>query len=171
MLSVGALILLACLLVFFVVDSSAQQTSSALAIRYAEQVIGDLRSLEARVADAESGQRGYLLTGDPGYLVPYDVAPAASTQLLAQLNEALSSPLGDNAELERLSSTGALVRSKLAELRHAVELQQNGKAAEALALVRSNTGLAVMDRLRADIAMIATSEGHWLDHWLDGRRR
>ena len=57
LLSIGALILLACLLVFFVVDSSAQQRSGALAIRFAEQVIGDLRSLEARVADAESGQR------------------------------------------------------------------------------------------------------------------
>ena len=77
LLSIGALILLACLLVFFVVDSSEQRRSSALAIRFAEQVIGDLRSLEARVADAESGQRGFLLTGDAGYLVPYDAAPGS----------------------------------------------------------------------------------------------
>ncbi len=171
LLSIGALILLACLLVFFVVDSSEQQRSSALAIRFAEQVIGDLRSLEARVADAESGQRGYLLTGDAGYLVPYDAAPAASAQLLLRLHQALSSPLGDGAELERLNETASLVTTKLNELRHAVELQQNGRTAEALALVRSNTGLAVMDKLRFDIATIATHEGQWLDHWLDGRQR
>ncbi len=171
LLSIGALILLACLLVFFVVDSSEQQRSSALAIRFAEQVIGDLRSLEARVADAESGQRGYLLTGDTGYLLPYDAAPAASGQLLLRLHQALSSPLGDGTELARLNETAALVTTKLNELRHAVELQQNGRTAEALALVRSNTGLAVMDKLRADIATIATHEGQWLNSWLDGRQR
>jgi len=170
LLSTGALILLACLLVFFVVDSSEQQQSSALAIRFAEQVIGDLRSLEARVADAESGQRGYLLTDDAGYLIPYDAAPAASAQLLLRLHQALSSPLGDGTELDRLNEAATLVTTKLAELRQAVELQQNGKTAEALAMVRSNTGLAVMDRLRADIATIATHEGQWLDRWLDGRQ-
>jgi signal transduction histidine kinase/ActR/RegA family two-component response regulator len=171
LLSIGALILLACLLVFFVVDSSAQQRSGALAIRFAEQVIGDLRSLEARVADAESGQRGYLLTGDAGYLVPYDAAPAASRQLLLRLHQALSSPLGDGSELERLNETSDLVASKLTELRRAVELQQSGRTEEALALVRSNAGLAVTDKLRADIATIVTHEGLWLDHWLDGRQR
>jgi signal transduction histidine kinase/ActR/RegA family two-component response regulator len=171
MLAVGALILLGCLLVFFVVDSSKQQRANAIAIRFAEQVIGDLRSLEARVADAESGQRGYLLTGDARYLVPYVAAPAASTQLLRRLHLALSSPLGDSAELGHLEEAADLVTSKLAELRHAVELQQSGQTAAARALVEGNSGLAVMDRLRADIATIATNEGQWLSRWLGERER
>ena len=65
-LMVGALAVLCCALIFFVIESGLQEGSRDQAIQHSEQVIGELRQLQLHAADAESGQRGYLLTGDLG---------------------------------------------------------------------------------------------------------
>ena len=85
-LAAGALAILGCALIYFVIENGLQQRSGDSAVRFTEQVIGDLQALQAQVADAESGQRGFLLTGDDSYLKPYHAAPAAIDAVMRRLH-------------------------------------------------------------------------------------
>jgi CHASE3 domain sensor protein len=132
-LAIGGLAVLGGALLYFVFESSLQQRSRDQAIQYTEQVIGDLRALQTRVTDSETGQRGYLLTGDARYLAPYDAAPTAIDGLLRRLRSAFSGQFGDSVELVRLDQVGRLIASKLDDLNRSVVLQRSGNATDALA--------------------------------------
>ena len=170
-LAIGGLAVLGGALLYFVFESSLQQRSRDQAIQYTEQVIGDLRALQTRVTDSETGQRGYLLTGDAKYLAPYDAAPTAIDGLLRRLRSAFSGQFGDSVELVRLDQVGRLIASKLDDLNRSVVLQRSGNATDALALVRSNTGLFIMGSLRDAIAAMVAEETDRLSARLDARRR
>jgi signal transduction histidine kinase/ActR/RegA family two-component response regulator len=170
-LVVGALAVLGSALLYFVLEGGLQQNAGDRAIQYSEQVIGHLLELQARVMDAENEQRGYLLTGDTRYLLSYDASPAAIDDIIRRLREALSGQLGDRAELPRLDQIARIAGTRLAELSRSVELQQAGKAADALALERANASQSVTGNLRDAIAMMTADETHRLALRLDERRR
>jgi two-component system, sensor histidine kinase len=170
-LMVGALAVLGCALIFFVIESGLQQGSRDRAIQYSEEVIGELRELQLHATDAETGQRGYLLTGDPRYLAPLDAAPAAIDAITRHLRTEFSGPLGDQIELVRLDQIARLADTKFAELNRAVDLERTGQRADALALVRSNAGLFVMGSLRNALATMIADETHRLAARLDERKR
>jgi PAS domain S-box-containing protein len=95
-----------------------------------------------RVLDAETGQRGYLLTGRDRYLEPYNQAAPAVLALLARLNELLAPA----PELTQLSQQ---VNEKMAELRQTIELRKQQGAVPAMEVVLSDRGKDTMDRIRA----------------------
>jgi PAS domain S-box-containing protein len=111
--------------------------------------------------DAETGQRGYLLTADADYLNPYN---AAIQQLPRDLN-ALSEMTADNPEqgknVERLKQ---LCEVKLAELRHTIELFQQDRGEEARSVVKSNLGRNTMEEIREVLARMDASERTLLAH-------
>ncbi|MEJ0015763.1 MAG: ATP-binding protein [Acetobacteraceae bacterium] len=170
-LAVGALSLLGGALVYYVVESGLQQRAGDDAIRHREMIIADLRSLRERVADAESGQRLYLLTGDPQSLTPLTDAPAAVEQTVRHLREVLSDRLGDGVELYRLEQIARQLAGRLRDLSQAVELQRAGRPAEALAVVRTGAAAAATATLRDTIAMIVSDEERRLNERLDQRRQ
>ncbi|MEJ0100832.1 MAG: CHASE3 domain-containing protein [Pseudomonadota bacterium] len=97
------------------------------------------------VKDAETGQRGFLLTGREEYLQPY---VAANAGLLAEVN-GLRPLLADNpAQLRRAETLRQLVVDKLAELKETIELQRGGREAEAMAMVGGDRGKGLMDQIR-----------------------
>ncbi len=110
----------------------------------------EVRQAEARlsslVQEAETSQRGYLITGDPSYLAPFTTArrelPAAEAELRALT--------GDNAEQQaRLDQLRPIIEGKVDELARTIERMQAGDQAGALAIVRTNAGHDLMTRLRA----------------------
>jgi PAS domain S-box-containing protein len=129
-------------------------------IRVAEVhgVVDLLNDILFNYRDAESGQRGYLLTQDPAYLVPYTRAvgriPDEAAQLDADVRAGLL-PARDVAELHRLGDL------KLAELRNTVALAKKpGGMNAALDMVRSDVGLRYMDDLHDLVyRMISQREG------------
>ncbi|WP_315388368.1 response regulator [uncultured Stenotrophomonas sp.] len=127
---------------------------SALVIRSQETMnaMGDVLSA---VQDAETGQRGYLLTGDESYLEPYRTALAvASTRL-----EAMESALADDpAQRDRLKLLARRVQDKLDELHETIELRRTQGFEAALAVVNSNSGKAAMDDIRARLAAMRAIE-------------
>jgi len=94
--------------------------------------------------DAETGQRGYLLTTDPGYLAPYKAALASLPTTLRDLRSAATHEV-DQAMVAELST---VVDQKLAELAETIRLQEAGQTAQALDLVRTDAGKNVMDHAR-----------------------
>ena len=109
-----------------------------------------LTDLVFTVQEAESGQRGYLLTGDPSYLDAYNAAVANLPADLPVLNAiAIDRPNAADSAAMR-----AVIAKKMAELAKTVELYGSGNAAAALALVHTNIGANDMRRLRALAAQI-----------------
>ena len=92
----------------------AEQTGQAL--------LGDLQA-------AETGQRGYLLTEDSGYLKPFDNALSTVPRLLDSLHQLTKE---DRNQETHVFALEPLINAKLQEMRRTVELAQEGKRDEAL---------------------------------------
>ncbi|MCO5090324.1 CHASE3 domain-containing protein [Bosea sp. (in: a-proteobacteria)] len=128
---------------------TADRVSHAIEIRErAERFLGRMR-------DAETGQRGYLLTGEADYLEPFTEGRAAAgpeLDILAALVDA------DPIQKERIVSLRTDMAAKLAELDRTITLEQAGRRQEALALIRGEAGVAAMDRLRDTVQAIQQGE-------------
>lgn len=122
--------------------------SEVVAVREVRSAVADLMSL---VQDAESGQRGYLLTRDARYLAPYVAATEEIEAALARLRQADDVVPGIESGVERLI---AVMQRKLGELAETVELGEAGDFEGALAIVRQDAGRQAMDVVREDYAAI-----------------
>jgi signal transduction histidine kinase len=114
--------------------------------------------LEA-VISAESGQRGYLLTGKDRYLAPYDNAAQRVPWLLAELDRRLPS---NNRAVE----WRGIITRKMDELARTVALARAGKRDEALAIVDSDVGQRLMDQAREIADEMAEQQRHALENYL-----
>ena len=103
-------------------------------------------NLRNAMQDAETGQRGYMLTGEQSYLEPYNEAVPKIPQLLEELKIVLA-PYPDSVASVR-EVEGAIV-GKLEEMSRTIELVRNGQSAEALATLKTDQGKALMDKARA----------------------
>lgn len=107
-------------------------------------------------ADAESGQRGYLLTLDPEYLAPYDDAKTRIDQHLLMLTDLYKSDAAESAHIERVK---VLVAKKFAEMQATIDwVKTAGGNATALKVVKTDLGLRWMEQVRAEIEGISSRE-------------
>ncbi len=111
----------------------------------------ELRALLAAYVDAETGERGYLLTGDETYLQPYEAARATLARSDARLKSLLT-PEKELAELRgRIEALGT---QKMAELERAISEQRAHGLEVALGVVREGHGKGMMDKIRALAAQL-----------------
>ena len=98
--------------------------------------------LRSALEGAESSQRGFLVSGNEIYLAPFDSAKASARRQFERLQQLLR-PYSETAPmLQRLS---AVVDAKFAEMDQTVSLKEDRRDEEALALLRTNRGKALMD--------------------------
>jgi signal transduction histidine kinase len=102
-----------------------------------------LSEFMALITDAESGQRGYLLTGDSAYLQPYTDAKPKVEAALERVQEAYDSDDG-NPELHELR---LLTAQKLGELEDTLALFNHRGAAPAINVVRTDVGRRTMNQI------------------------
>lgn len=107
------------------------------------------------VQDAETGQRGFLLTNDERYLEPYT---AALRELPPKLDE-ITELSGDSpVQRGRIVSLRQHVEAKLAELKQTIDLRRSRGIEAALAVVLAEGGKAEMDAIRQRLAEMADEE-------------
>lgn len=124
-------------------------------VRQSMSIQTRLADLLSTMQDAETGQRGYLLTGDPAYLAPFERGMDEAPRQV----DALIVAMADNAsQRESLQELERLVDVKLAELDRTVALRRADRGPEALREVRSNHGKATMDGIRDLVDRIRSSE-------------
>lgn len=116
-----------------------------------EQLRG-LNQLMIALLNAETGQRGFLLTQRPEYLQPHDEAVREIDVRLDELAHMLTAP-DHRARLEQVLK---LVRDKREELQRSIDLSRSGQHQEAMALVLSDRGLREMDSLRQQLGSLMT---------------
>jgi signal transduction histidine kinase/CheY-like chemotaxis protein/CHASE3 domain sensor protein len=126
---------------------SLKQTSSTAAdLTQSVEVLGRLEALLSTIKDAETGQRGFLLTGEESYLTPYTDAKDALPDDLKSLRALL---VDRPEQRRRFDALESLVNLKMTELENTVASRRAGKIDAALAMVRTDRGKLYMDRIRS----------------------
>jgi signal transduction histidine kinase/CHASE3 domain sensor protein len=138
--------------------SLSEGTRSGERVAQTLEAVSHLQAVLSSLKDAETGQRGYLLTGTESYLDPFTTAEQNLPGEIAQSRRALR----DKADqLRRLDVVEQLASDKLSELRDTIELRRAGKTADAVEVVRTNRGREIMKRLRSVVAeMMANEQGY-----------
>ncbi|HEY1723347.1 MAG TPA: response regulator [Magnetospirillaceae bacterium] len=124
-------------------------------IAHSHEVILTLQKVLSSAQDAETGQRGFLLTDSESYLEPYTAAVAA---LPSQVEELEHLTIDDPTQRERVAPLKMHVANKLAELKETIELRRTQSVGAALDVVKSNRGKIEMDSIRTQIAIMAQTE-------------
>ncbi len=129
---------------------------AAASMHREEQKSNALHTLLQQVLDAETGQRGFLLTGDEQYLVPY---AKAITQIDGTLESLKTHYADDNAvDSERVVALSSFVRRKLAELEVTVKDRRAGGDSETwMRVVRSDVGRDSMNGARHEARALLDS--------------
>jgi CHASE3 domain sensor protein len=128
-------------------EAGYRQSSRALAdIDEAQQIRGTLNQILQNMLDAETGQRGYLLTGELSYRQPYDTAVKQVDGYLANLRRLYADR---PAELTQLVELSKHVLRKLAEMDMSVRLRQDGKEDAWKFVITTDVGREEMDAIRA----------------------
>jgi PAS domain S-box-containing protein len=155
---VAATLLVASILFTYLVGLAAIESNRKVAaergiLQHLEQVVFTLR-------DAETAQRGYLLTGDEHALDPYRRA-------LAQVHdeEAILRGFASTGDLPaaQVDSVLRLVQEKVTELEQSIQIRRDSALEPALALVRAGEGKATTEKLRAEVGRIASAQQLELD--------
>jgi methyl-accepting chemotaxis protein len=125
----------------------------------------------ASLTDAETGQRGFLLTGQERYLAPNLAAIPKIEGLLGELRAIVHE---DPEQLQDLNKLEDLVHAKLAELQKTIDLKKSGQVKEAMNLVLTDMGQQMMEKLRGQVRQMTDRERARLeerrvqrDRWLD----
>lgn len=126
---------------------SAEQNAAtkAQAVRHTHSVIHQAQKLLGQLRDAETGQRGYLLTEDTSYLAPYHTGVEYSWLHFNELKELTRN---NPSQQQRLEKIRLLIKQKSAELKETINLTKAGFSIEAYTLVKSDHGKQLMDEIR-----------------------
>jgi diguanylate cyclase (GGDEF)-like protein len=123
-------------------------------------VLGAANRVLHDLENAETGQRGYLLTGDESYLVPYRKGIRDLDDTVLRLQQVAGS---DERSLELVRRVEHAKTDKVTELARTIELARSGNRTAAVALVQTNEGKLYMDGLRQDLSLL-------LNDWRERRR-
>lgn len=137
--------LAACVLIV-INETGYNQSSQALdEIASYTRTRGHLHRLLVHVLDAETGSRGYLLTGDPRYLEPYNAAVAEISQNLDSLRSAYPP---STEEFNTLAQLNRNVQRKLAEMDLSVRMRKQGNEDAWKFVLLTDVGREHMDAIR-----------------------
>lgn len=156
----GALLLMAAgLVVLFGIVSAAitlaTRTSglgAALLIARSDRTMTEHVLLS--LLDLETGQRGYLIAGDAAYLEPFE---AGRRRLPGELDALAGVAARGGLSQQQIALLRATAMAKLDELTQTVELAKAGHRDQAIAIVRTNHGLALMDNARRLLESLSTT--------------
>jgi signal transduction histidine kinase len=128
-------------------------------VTHAHEVQRAIEGVYSEVIDMETGQRGFLLTGDEAYLAPYETARERISARLEQLNSLTK----DNpAQQQRLEELKPLVAARQATLAHGVEVRRSQGLDAAMGEVSSGRGKREMDQIREIITAMQQAEDNLL---------
>jgi signal transduction histidine kinase len=125
-------------------------------VLHTQKVLRSLGNYTREIVDAESGQRGFLLTGQAAYLAPYDRVLADHQRKFDTLNAMVTA----ESERIKLAQLVAIMDQKLRELGITIQLAKSGNPAGALAVVREGRGrryTVAFQRLSREIATEETT--------------
>jgi CheY-like chemotaxis protein/signal transduction histidine kinase/CHASE3 domain sensor protein len=154
---IGFLLAVVAVAIIAMLSYQSLQTTTATAANLTQtiEVLGRLESLFSTLIDAETGQRGYLLTGEESYLAPYTDAKDALPDEIRSMRALL---VNRPEQRRRLDALESLANLKMTELESTIAARRAGKPDAALAMVRTDRGKSYMDRIRAAVSEMDSAE-------------
>jgi CHASE3 domain sensor protein len=137
-------------LMLLVVGGVAYRSTDALIennrmVTHSHEVLEGIGHLLSVMKDAETGQRGYVLTGKDSYLDPYI---AATNEVRSVIDGLRAHTVDSPRQQARIAETVPLVDAKLAELKLTIDLRRTQGFDAALKVVETDSGKKSMDDLR-----------------------
>ncbi|MGH9663819.1 MAG: CHASE3 domain-containing protein, partial [Bryobacteraceae bacterium] len=136
-------------------------------VRRTHQILNRIETVLNLVNEAETGQRGFLITGDNAYLQPYE---AAKQQIPGQVRE-LRRQLAQDPPGDRLA--GDLedeIGEKFRELGLTITTRRAKGAEAAFGVVKSNRGQEIMEQIRETVDAMRSHEGDLLEQRVSAER-
>ena len=156
--TVAVAMLGAIVLIFNTIESERSERKQ---VELTSEILVELRNVNRAAINAETGQRGYLITLDRRYLDPYRTGREQFRPSLDRLRELI----GDDAtprQIELLDTIANLGEAKLAELEESVAMLEAGDLLGARRQILTDEGQEVMERLRRAIREMETIENDLL---------
>lgn len=138
-----------------VLSQSPRTALSQRLVSHSFDVILTAESLRSALQDAERGQRGYLLTGQPAYLEPYHAAVSGARPLLRRLRRLTTDEPDQQRQIVGLVPP---VDVKLAELQRTIDAYRTAGFAAARSIVETNAGLDAMRSIEIGIEKVVDTE-------------
>lgn len=145
--SMVGVILLAALLVIPSFWVYAKIKTAARARQHTNEVINQAGELLAALRDAETGERGFALTGDESFLEPYEAARGTAQGRL----EALRRLTAGSMPRQHLEAMAPLVAAKLTQMGDVIQLRRKQDVKAVLAVVRKGEGKRLMAAIRVEM--------------------
>jgi methyl-accepting chemotaxis protein len=128
--------------------SIARQAESAAWVSHTHQVRDAFSDLGRELVDAETGQRGFVITGEDRYLAPY----TSALEQIRHTFERVQRLTSDSEVRRRLERLLPMIEKRLAILADTIELRRTRGAPAAIAAIQQGDGKDLMDRLRQELA-------------------
>ncbi len=141
-------------------QSSVKQTDTAGWVDHTHLVLQNLEGVLSGMKDAETGQRGFVITGEERYLEPYSGAQAAVGQRVKTLRELTSDNLNQQHRLDVLEPLINGKEGKFAELQGVIDLRRDKAQGfeGALKVVLTDRGKKAMDEIRKVVGEMEDEE-------------
>jgi signal transduction histidine kinase/ActR/RegA family two-component response regulator len=136
-------------------DGFSAAREARLWTEHTYQVLAKLRELGLTVRDAETGQRGFLLTGDETYLATYDAALGSISIIQGELQQLTA----DNpAQQDRLRALAPVLQHRLQELAQTIQLRRDSGLESATSLLRTDAGRTTMQEIESILDVMTSEE-------------
>jgi len=120
-------------------------TSTSQWVTHTHDVLEHIAVVMSLLTDAETGQRGYVITGDEAFLEPYNIGSRDVLNVVKDLRKMTA----DNPhQQKRLDTVEQVMDTRLAELKQTIDLRRAGKFEETTKIVGRGEGKRSMDDLR-----------------------
>lgn len=148
--------MLAALTLIGINEAGFQRSHDALEhLAHSQTTHASVNRLLQSMLDAETGNRGYLLTGEESYLEPYEAAVSTVNENLTQLRTLV---LGSAEDLEDFSQLSRQISRKLSEMELSLRLRRKGQEDAWKFVLSTDVGKQNMDAIRTHArALIARS--------------
>lgn len=138
------------------------------AVNHSFQERVQLQTVFSLIQDAETGQRGYVLTGQERFLQPYNAATLRLGEELDRLRDLQATEIADGQaehpdQAANQAALDGLVERKRVNMRKAIDIRRTRGSADAAAWVAAGEGKAIMDQIRTVIARMTADEKRALD--------
>lgn len=135
--------------------NTAELVEARTWVAHTHQVLESVNRVETEIVNAETGQRGFVLTGEEQYLAPY----TATRQTVESDLKSLADLISDNPEQRpRVQQLTALVSERLSIMDQTIELRRNQGFDAALALVKTDRGRQLVDSIRSLLSAMSAEE-------------
>lgn len=125
-------------------------------VTHTHLVLEKLQAIRIDITDAETGQRGYILTGQDFYLAPYK---AGANQVREDIKDLRNLTSDNPKQQEAVNRLESLVVTRLDSLAQRLEIRKrNGLVVAAASVLAGNSGAELMDEIRGCLAGMGQTE-------------